>query len=219
MFKELTYWSEFAELAERTWYDKKRLPNKAEYKECLVSLQGNPDRLPQLLEHPHYKKILRERGLVRDPDDDTLLPEQYHAIGVFLNISDQRSWRTKLADIKVTPTQWNAWLKFPPFREYLQKRADELYSESLPVAHKALLEQVARGNVRAIKLYYDTIGFGQDKQAGNSQDVRMLIARLVEVIQRHVKEPEALQAIARDFETVVNGGIPMIRGEIERADD
>lgn len=219
MFVELKYWAEFAELAERTWYDKKRLPNKTEYKKCLVEMGGNPDRVDFLLTHDHFEKILRERGLIRDPEDDTLLPEQYHAIGAYLNITDQRTWRAKLADLGITPTQWNAWLKYPPFREYLQKRADELYAEGLPMAHKALLEQVSRGNVRAIKLYYDTYGFGQDKQAGNTQDVRLLVTRLVEVIQRHVTDQPVLQAIARDFEVVVNGGMPMIRGEIERADD
>lgn len=218
IMQEFVAWGQMADLAEATWFDKKRLPTDKEYLDVLVPFGWSDDYMRRLTRNPTYLRMLKERGVSQDVATGDLMPEQLAAIHTYLNIADQRSLRAKLSDLGITSGQFNAWMKYPPFKDYLQKRADELFAEGLPVAHRALMGQVAAGNVRAIKLYYDKFGFGADTQNGNSQDLKVMVMRLIEVIQKHVTDADILKAIARDFEKVVNGETVPLRGEIERGE-
>jgi len=215
-FMEYEYWRALVDKAESIWFNKKRLPTDAEYRDALIQWDVDEKLFTWLLKHDNFMQMIRERGFYDPTDTSSLTPVQYAAAHTYMNTNDTRSLKTKLLDLGVTTGQFNAWMKAKYFKEYIAQLANELFGGSLPIAHRALLAKVAQGDIRAIKLYYDKYGFGADMQTSNEGDLRQVVMKLVEVVQTHVKDQDVLRQIARDFEESMPDG-NTIRGEIERA--
>lgn len=190
------------DLVERMWLEKRRFPTTKEFRDVLGGDRITNERVRELVDHRDFEWLLSQRGLPNGTDAD-LMPEQVAAIQVFLNTMDMRVWSQKLADIGVKPVQFTNWRKNKKFEEALQAEAQKTFSENLPMAHQALLREVGKGNVRAIKVYYDKLGFGHDVAAASVQDVRFVMLHMIEIIQKHVTDETILKAIAREFEGLV----------------
>jgi hypothetical protein len=129
-----------------------------------------------------------------------------------LNPMDQRSRSQKLKDLGILPITFNGWMKNEKFTKYLSDRADEMFSDMMPLAKDALIRKVMKGDLGALKLYMEMKGqYG--KQNEGIQDFKLLVNRLIESIQRHVKDPAIVQAIAEDFKSITDPS-PVIRSEI-----
>jgi hypothetical protein len=140
-------------------------------------------------------------------DDYPLSAEQLAAANLLLDFSDTRSHTAKLKSIGVTTTRYNNWLRNPEFAAYLRERAESLVDNTGHEAHTALLRQVQRGNMNAIQYYNQMTGRftpGQEQQ----MNVAAILVRLVEVIQRHVKDPEIIREIAAEFNGIVGSETP-----------
>jgi hypothetical protein len=218
--EKIQAWRDLTDHAENVWHEKMRFPTDQELRRVLKlrGMNWRENDIQYLLGHKLFDEMLADRGIRRHGAED-LAPEQIVAVTTFLDVSDRRSLPRKLAALGIKSTAWNGWMKDPAFKKYIEKQAQELFASGLPVAHEALMRQVAAGDIRAIKLYYDKFGFGADVQQGNVQDIRLITVRLIEVIQRHVTDPEVLKKIANDFELVVNGGVATqipntVKGEI-----
>lgn len=205
------------EKAAQIWAEKKRLPTDAEYMDVLTQHDISAERLQWLKKHAHYQKMVHERGLFHAENTSELTPEQIAAINVYFDLSDRRVMSRKLKDLGILLVQWENWKKSPIFQKSLQARGEELFASGLPAAHRALLDKVEKGDIRAVKLFYDKIGYGADVAGNNANDIQVILLRLVEVVQKHVKDPVVLRAIAADFDLVSHGEQVTMRGEIERA--
>ncbi len=127
-----------------------------------------------------------------------LTPEQLTAANVMLDLRDNRSQKKKLTELSITTAKWEGWLRDPNFRSYLQTRAENLLGDNLHESHLALLDRVRSGDMGAIK-YFNEIT-GRYVPSGNEKvDVNGVLMKVLEVIQRHVKDPLALDGIARDM--------------------
>jgi hypothetical protein len=56
------------------------------------------------------------------------------------------------------------------------------------------------------------------ENSGQIENIKIIIARLIEVIQVRVKDPETLRAISQDFNMILSGQSPIINevAQIER---
>lgn len=172
----------------------------------------------EALKNESFQRGLRNRGIVvpshlQQENEEDILPvgyldrEQTAAILTVLNFEDKRTRGKKLADLGISTAKWNGWMKDPKFKSYYMELAENQFRDALPVAQESLIKAMEKGSVEGIKYYMEVTGRHTGDTAG-MQNVKIIIAKLVESIQLHVKDPVALEAIATDFDNILKGGSP-----------
>lgn len=179
---------------EEFWHSKRRFPSDSE----LVQRFGFTEEELFKFHHSKYlQKGFERRGIIPPSQRGQLSPEQVAAITLISNVSDTRSEQAKMAAIGVTVQQLHGWMRDPTFQMELQARVDEMLDNLKPAANAALARQIHKGNFPAIKFYYELTGQAQTPEMINFQQT---VARLVEIIELHVKDAQVLDLIARDFQ-------------------
>jgi hypothetical protein len=127
-----------------------------------------------------------------------LTEHQLIVANAMLDLTDNRSRKKKLAELRVPSQTYEAWLRDPAYRNYIQARAENLLPDNQQDAHLALLDRVRSGDISAIK-YFNEITGRYIPNTTDKVDVNAILMRVLEVIQRHVSEPEALNGIAEEL--------------------
>ena len=130
---------------------------------------------------------------------DYLSPQQLAVANAMLNLADRRSDKKKLEDFKVSPAIYANWKKQDKFNRYLRERAEEVLGNSIGEVHLALIDSATSGDIGAMKLFYDITG-RHSPGSKQVENVRGMLVRVIEAVQRHVKDPAVLQAIATEIQ-------------------
>lgn len=157
-------------------------------------------RVVEALSNPLLQRSLDARGIPWMQVDNSLSPAQVACINLLLNISDPRSKTMKLKALGISPITFKGWQKQKHFSEAMYDQGKKLFGESVPEIHKALLEKAVDGDMMAIKQVYAMQGIWDDHKSVEQMNIKFVMVKLLEVIQSHVRDPEALQAIASEFE-------------------
>lgn len=185
------------------WHQKGLFPTKKEFE------KNNPlCELETLLKHPTFQLALANRGIDHRPDGN-LTAEQSAAIIAVCNYADRRSQTTKLRALGIGPEKWKGWLRNKKFKDFLHSMAASDFHDSLNIAYAGLMRAVEKGNVDAIKFYLELTG-RYTPTSVNEQNTKVVVSRLIESIQRHVKDPLALQRIVSDFVAVSGEETPAL---------
>jgi hypothetical protein len=83
-------------------------------------------------------------------------------------------------------------------------RTEQLFNHSDHEAYKSLVEQVMNGDVTAMKLFFEMRGIYNPKVTVDI-NIETVVYRLVEIVGRHVRDPQILQSIAKEVEEL---GLP-----------
>jgi len=157
-----------------------------------------PEILNAFKTNPLVLKSFKARGIVYPAAADKFTSEQMHAAAIMLDTYDRRSDEKKLRDMGITTRQWSAWLLDDDFAAYLTDRAEKMLSNSMFEAHKGLRKGVRNGNVASVKTMYEITGrFRPDQE--QQIDVRRVLHTFIEVIQKYVKDPVTMHAIAMEL--------------------
>lgn len=176
------------------WHQKKRYPLDEE----LVQKFGfTKTQLLQMHNSKYYDRCLKDRGITREDRD--LSERQVAAISVITNFSDQRPTSVKLVSIGVSEEELNGWYSNPIFQRELAARADSILDNIFPEAQAQLARQIKAGSFPALKFYYEITGRAQSPETVN---VKMAMMRLIEIVQKHVQDPDILRAIASDMQGI-----------------
>lgn len=163
------------------------------------------------MQNPTFQKALRNRGIVFKSQSQTKNPisrlttEQMSAILTVLDFNDKRSRRAKLASVGSNTQQWNGWMKDERFKAYYDKMASKIFHDSIDLVQEGVISAAERGSVEAARFYYEATGRSMSPEV---QNLKVLLARLVESIQRHVKDPTTISRIKRDFDILLEGREP-----------
>lgn len=177
---------------ETFWHSKKRYPTDAE----LVEKFGlTLFQLERLHASKYYENCLKARGISRQQSDLTEL--QVAAISLITNFSDTRSPEVKMASIGVTPEELNGWYSNSIFQRELAARADSVLDNIFPEAQAQLARQIKKGSFPALKFYYEITGRAQSPEIVN---IKLAMQRLIEAVQKHVKDPEIIAAIGMEMQ-------------------
>jgi YesN/AraC family two-component response regulator len=77
-----------------------------------------------------------------------------------------------------------------------------------------LLRGVNKGNTASIKLYYELTGRYNPNEEQNV-NIRILIAKMLEVIQKHVRDPNTLNQLAVEFSQIaIEAGAPVANNTV-----
>jgi hypothetical protein len=163
--------------------------------------------------NPRFVDALRARGLPEHVlntksavgfSGKTLTEQQMTVANVLLDVLDTRSRIKKLTELGVPTSTYNLWLRDPVYRNYCLERAESLLQENQPVAHMSLINRVNSGDLGAIKYFNAMTGrYRERERAAVEVNVNQFgndkLIAIVEIIQRHVKDPATLEAIAGDI--------------------
>lgn len=168
--------------------------------------------LKKMWDKPEFRSALASRG-VRVPGNDEIegavTPQQSLAASVMMNIHDKRSVREKLKEVGVTTQRWQGWLREPAFQNYLKKRAEALYQGADAAAYRQLVAKIEEGDFNALKLHFEMRGIHNPKVDINV-NIQQVLVHVVEIVSKHVGDPEILEAIANDLEQATGLGAPQI---------
>lgn len=152
---------------------------------------------PQELTSEAFRLALENRGIDIGSE---LNEEQIAAIISLTNFDDRRARNTKLAEMGISLAKWSGWKRNPTFKAYLESLSNDALRSSVNVAHEGLIKAMDRGQVEAVKYYMEHTGRAE---APRVQNLQVALARLVESIQIHVRDPEVLTKIAADFDRIM----------------
>lgn len=173
------------------------VPKDSDILEYIRFTKKNPEFPTELLENfkqdPRYLISMESRGI--PVAENILSAEQIAAASAMLNLVDRRSDEKKLRDLGISTEQWSNWMQNSVFAEYVRQKSEVLVNNSTHEAHMGLMRGVRQGNTASIKLYYEMTG-RYNPDADNNVNIRMLIVRVLEAIQKHVRDPQILNALS-----------------------
>lgn len=165
----------------------------------------------EALKNPIIQKSLTERGIDWAPVSSNVLSgEQIATIQTILDITDKRSISEKLKSLGVHPNKYYGWKKQKNFMEAYREASEALYGESLPEVHRSVIQEAVNGSYNHQKLMLAISGRWDEKKQDEQMNVRYVLMKVLEIIQTHVSDAETLNAIAGEFETILNPEKPAI---------
>lgn len=190
------------------WEDNQNLPTDEKIAEMTgVSIQT----IKGYWRNPDFRAALYARGVkfANEPDSKKALTfEQLMVANMLMNVMDKRSLREKLKaaeGLNVTPAQVGAWMRQPAFQAHLRTRSTSLFGDADTSANLALVKAIDAGDLKAVQLYFEMTG----RYTPRSQvdvNVHAILARVIEIVSIHVRDPAILQSIAEDFDKLETGG-------------
>jgi hypothetical protein len=205
--------------AEQYWRENGFFPS---FGEIATETGINPKEVEELVFDSLTKKHLEARGINWNQDRPTsesssnasekrngrakrLSDIQLAVVSTILNPADKRSVTAKLESLGVAPGTYAGWKKSKIFSDYMTSQGKALFDEFMPDMENALVSRAASGDVRAIKYAFEVNGRYRPQQGDELINVKFLIMQLIEVIQKHVKDPEVLRAIAYEIDGIQKG--------------
>lgn len=153
-----------------------------------------------------FRRALLARGVDFTPVDGAdkqLTSQQLLCANLLLNTHDKRTEREKLEFLGISSQQYHAWRRDPAFSSYLNKRAEAIFEGSTHKAYQNVLNNVEADDLNAAKFMLELQGkYRQSVDVNVNVDV--VVMQLVEIVAKHVKDPEIIEAIALDIERTVN---------------
>lgn len=170
----------------------RRLLNSQPYLERLIA-EGIPKgQLIELRSGRRDRKVLSEL--------------QMTAVATYMDLHDPNSQRKKLAELGIPSNTWAMWLRDPVFQQYIQQRATNMLKDNRHEGIFSLLQKVRAGDIRAIETYLDVTGVHSktpvghpSNNSGSPLDVKAFLVRVMETIQKHVPNPDVMDAIANEL--------------------
>lgn len=171
--------------------------------QAAVALGYSPAEVAVFLQNIQTQKALDRRGLpwrtaLTDSiqGNNKLTPIQMAVAITVSNFADDRHINEKLSELGVLPAQYYVWLNDPNFQSFVNKLADRNLEIVRPEAVASFNKLIRDGDFAAIKYYFEVTGQFSTPEIHN---IQILVQKLVESVQRHVKDPEILAAISRDI--------------------
>lgn len=169
----------------------------------------------EAFEHETFRLALNNRGItvpintVNPEVPTSLTQEQLAAILTVVDWNNPKPRHIKLKELGISQVKWYGWLKNSNFKSFLHEMSTTNLHDQLNVAHEGIYKAIDRGDINAIKFYLEATG-RYTQQTATTQNLQTILAKIVESIQRHIKNPEILRSIALDFEAIMKGEDPPV---------
>lgn len=157
-----------------------------------------PGIIAKTISSPEFTTALRLRGV--SPEATGLTREQELCIQVLTDPSDGKSLKQKIDSLKphgVTYAKYRAWMKNSTFRAYITSVSEEMLANNQD-ALTQLERLAASGDLAAIK-YKLEVNQRYNPQQQQNIDMVAVMSKMLEILSKHVRDPETLTAVAEDF--------------------
>lgn len=166
--------------------------------QAAVALGYSISEIQTFLLNRKVQSALESRGLpyLQSKSQSELTPTQVAAAITISNFADERSIDQKLDQLGVLPATYYTWLNDPTYQSFVQNLADRNLEIVRPEAVAQFTKLLRTGDFAALKYYFEVTGQFQQPEITN---IKILVQKLVESVQKHVKDPEILLAITQDL--------------------
>lgn len=167
-------------------------------------------RVDTLYKKPEVVEALRERGIFLKgasggTGDGVFSAEQVAYVNMILDPTNGKTRKAILRDLGLHPNTVQAWTRDPAFQSYLRERAEALIPDAVPEAHIALMNNVMRGDMSAIKLVYEMNGRWSSKTVGEL-NVEFLMQKIIEILTSELSDnPVVLERIGTKLANLAGG--------------
>lgn len=192
--KELELQQDIINYYELMWHFNKTIPT---IEDVAKRLKVTHIEVNYWLAKSSTQRALTQRGIDwRSHTQTRITPSQQAAALTVMNFADERPIAEKLDELGIEPATYYAWLNKPHFKNFVDQLASNNVQNIRPAAITELTKKINRGNWSALKYYLDATGELRQQDAPQGE---VLIKMIVEIIQKHVKDPETIVAIAQDI--------------------
>lgn len=178
---------------------------------------ANPVALQNIVEDDSFRRTLALRGLPLDKKQ-LLDPIQFKCIAILTDPTIRGGLAARLKVAGVSYQQYRAWMQVPQFKDAVTSAAEQVLENNYSSVNLGLVNAAERGDVAAIKFYYEVTGKYNpaDRQV---MDVMSVLSKVVEIISLRVSDPETLNLIASDLSMLgttagVPGNVRSVKGEV-----
>jgi glutathione peroxidase-family protein len=176
------------------WFLRKHVPT---IEELAIHLKLSQVTVNYYLQRKLVIKALDDRGIPwKQHSQDELTATQVAAAVTMMNFADDRPAAVKLDELGINASQYYAWLNDPQFKNLVDTLTEQNKVNIRPAAIAEFTKKVQSGDWNAVKYFLEVTGEYSNNDAPQSEQ---MIRMLVEIIQRHVKDPNVMMAIAQDF--------------------
>ena len=176
------------------------------------------------LQRSQVVKALDKRGIPwRQHSQEQLTATQIAVATTMMNFADERPNKEKLDQLGINSETYNAWLKDPQFKNFIDNLADQNLRNVRPVAVTEFTKKIQGGDWNAIKYFLDVTGEVSSNEAPQSE---VLLRVIIEILQEEVKDQDTLLRIAirlkaatanRTLEPAIPGEVIENDPELEQA--
>jgi hypothetical protein len=153
--------------------------------------------LQDIMQTREFAWAMQERG-VEYRDHLGLSAKQHYALMLICQPLGRESLTARLRKAGITQTQYTNWMRDPIFSQLVNSYMEDLIRNGQHLAHEALLKALERGDMKAVEYYNQLSGRFDPNKAANI-DVMAVLTGVIEIIQKNVKDPAVLQAIATEL--------------------
>lgn len=158
----------------------------------------------------NVKTIAPDAEVVKAAGRSKLSAIQLIVANSMLDLVDTRPPKKKLADLNVSPYQYQSWMKDPEFSKYLHERAEGLLTDVSHEVMLSLIDKAMSGDMKAISYYHEITGrFVQQTTSntgqGSSHDLQQMIVRIIEIIVDEVDDFDTATRISERLKGLVMG--------------
>ena len=172
--------------------------------------------IKKTLESQEFVEAATARGIPWD-NFSGLTATQMLVAQIITNPVDKRDLRAKLRSAGVTYPQYRAWMSQPAFSQYMNRITEGMLVDHIPDFNTVLTKKALAGDLHTIK-YINELSGRHDPSKQQVADLQQVVQNLLTIIQKNVKDPETLQAIANEFSLTMTaakaGNSPVIQGEL-----
>lgn len=184
---------------ELCWFTKNSVPSPEEVLDFLRKSRPNLRLMTvnySLAREP-VRKALKDRGIpFENHTREDLTDQQMAAAMTVMNFADERPIKDKLDQLGILPATYYAWLNDPKFKNLVNHLSEQNLNNIKPTVVAEFTKLVNKGDWNALKYYMDNTQTLSNNEAPQSE---VLLRMIVEIIQRHVKDPTIMMAIAQDL--------------------
>lgn len=165
-------------------------------------LDFTPEYISTILMLPTTVEILSARGI--QVNDSSTPEKQFTFLLCLFNPLDTRSHKQIMADLGVTLAEFYGWQHSNRFKQLQSQLAADFFSNAGLFVDRELIRRALGGSAPHMRIYYE--------QKNNQQmNPRVIVQRLVDVVQKHIKDPEIQKNIAQEL----IGSARQVRGQVE----
>lgn len=127
-----------------------------------------------------------------------LSPDEFRAVAIMTDPRIKGGLNTRLKAAGLSMQQYNNLMLQPEFKEAITTNAEMILTNSLAEVNTGLVNAAAKGDVPAIKFYYEVTGrYNPNDQ--KVMDVMAVLSGVVEILQKHITDPATLERLAGDL--------------------
>jgi hypothetical protein len=172
---------------------------------CVSAGVCEPQFYTSCVNSPSFRTAMDVRGIstksiVSDgPAASALTERQLICANTMLDLRDNRSQKKKLTELGIPTQTYEAWLRDPAYQSYIRTRSELMLPDNQHESHLALLDRVRSGDVNAIKYFNEITGRFTPASAQPQINVGEMLMSVLEILQRHIKDPEVLSGVGEDL--------------------